>query len=307
MLSLSGGCDMDSSADREAIASWYRALQAEFCARVETLDAISSFREDAWERPGGGGGLTRILEGDGPIEKAAVNWSGVWGETPPRLSERLAGPRFYATGISIIIHPRNPHAPTFHANLRYLEAGEDRWFGGGADLTPYYLYEEDVATFHRELWAICQRHPVADYSAWKRDCDDYFYLRHRGEARGVGGVFFDHLTRRLSEVWEFHQDLGNGLSGLYLPILERRMHLPYTADEEVWHLRRRGRYAEFNLVWDRGTRFGLETSGRTESILASLPPRARWDYQDQPEPGTPEARMVELLRGDPRDWVGGGS
>jgi coproporphyrinogen III oxidase len=214
-----------------------------------------------------------------------------------------ASDRFFATGISVIVHPRNPHAPTFHANLRHFATDATSWFGGGLDLTPYYLYPEDARHFHGTLADICARHPVADHPAWKAACDDYFYLPHRGEARGVGGIFFDHLTDRLDEVWAFQRDLGDHIADAYLPVLERRLGAPYGAAEEEWHLRRRGRYAEFNLVWDRGTRFGLETGGRTESILASLPPRARWDYGATPAPGSPEAALLKMVSGPPRDWL----
>lgn len=292
--------------DREQIVTAYSAIQDEFCVVLEELDGRSSFEADEWQRPGGGGGLTRILAGEGPIEKAAVNFSAVEGETPEALSDQLAegSSRFFATGVSIIVHPANPHAPTFHANIRYLDtdAGQS-WFGGGADLTPHYLYEEDARDFHRGLKTICDRHQVADYPAWKMACDDYFYLPHRGEARGVGGIFFDHLTERLEDVWSFQNDLGRGLGNIYLPILRRRIDLAYDVRETEWQEIRRGRYAEFNLVWDRGTRFGLETSGRTESVLASLPPRARWVYSHEPEPSSPEADLLELVRGQPRAWA----
>lgn len=292
--------------DRAQIEATYREIQSGFCLVVETLDGEGRFRVDEWQRPGGGGGNTRILSGPGHIEKAAVNFSAVEGDTPEALSERLAfqSSTFYATGVSIIVHPRNPFAPTFHANLRYFETdGGGAWFGGGADLTPYYVDEGDARHFHRTLAAICDRHPVADYATWKQACDEYFYLPHRGEERGVGGVFFDHLTDRLEEVWGFQSDLGRSLVDLYLPILERHVNDDYGHREREWQEIRRGRYAEFNLVWDRGTRFGLETSGRTESILASLPPRARWVYGHEPEPGSPEAALIDLVRGPPRDWA----
>lgn len=285
----------------ERAGTWFRSLQERICARFETFDGGGRFSTDPWDRPGGGGGVTRVLAGEGPLEKAAVNWSAVWGDAPPGLPE-VGGPRFWASGISIIVHPRNPYAPTFHANLRYFET-DTWWFGGGADLTPYYLFEEDVRHFHRVLAEVCGRHPVADYPAWKKACDEYFHLPHRAEARGVGGIFFDRLTGDFEDVFDFVRDLGEHLTDAYLPILERRVRLPYGARETNWHLRRRGRYVEFNLVWDRGTRFGLETGGRTESILASLPPRAEWEYGFEPEPGTPEAELLELLRGEPRWWL----
>ena len=292
--------------DRQQITDTYRAIQEAFCDALETLDGRSSFRTDVWERPGGGGGVTRIMSGNGPVEKAAVNFSAVEGDTPNRLSEQLAAEssHFAATGVSIIVHPANPHAPTFHANIRYFETdGGHAWFGGGADLTPHYLYEEDAQYFHSSLKAICDRHRVGHYAAWKSACDDYFYLPHRGEARGIGGIFFDHLSERPEEVWSFQSDLGEGLVDIYFPIMRRRIDMAYGDREREWQEVRRGRYAEFNLVWDRGTRFGLETAGRTESILASLPPRARWIYSYEPQSLTPEATLVELIRGPPRSWA----
>jgi coproporphyrinogen III oxidase len=296
---------MTAGVDRSAIEAGYLALQERICAAVEAVDGISTFSTDRWERTGGGGGTTRILAGAGPIEKAAVNVSAVWGTPPARLSDSLAAgaERFFATGVSIIVHPANPHAPTLHANLRYFETDAAAWFGGGADLTPYYLYADDAAHFHGMLRAVCERHPVADHTAWKAACDGYFRLHHRDEARGVGGIFFDHLTDGLDEVWDFQQDLGDHLDEAYLKLVRRRMDTPYGDAESLWHEIRRGRYVEFNLIWDRGTRFGLETGGRTESILASLPPRARWAYDHEPEPGSPEQALLDMVRGAPRDWA----
>lgn len=291
--------------DRHEIVEVYREIQRDLCDGLEEVDGLGRFGSDEWERDGGGG-LTRILAGNGHIEKAAVNFSAVEGETPERLSEQLAAgsSRFFATGVSVIVHPANPHAPTFHANIRYFETdGGHSWFGGGADLTPHYLYEEDARDFHLALRTICDCHQVGNYPAWKTACDEYFYLPHRGEARGIGGIFFDHLTERHDEVWAFQSDLGRELGNLYLPILRRRLDMAYDDRQREWQEIRRGRYAEFNLVWDRGTRFGLETSGRTESILASLPPRARWVYSHDPEPSGPEAELIELVRGIPRDWA----
>ncbi len=292
--------------DRTTIEEWYRSFQDDFATGIEAVDVDTTFQSDRWERPGGGGGDTRVLTGGRHIEKAAVNFSAVWGETPRGLSERMAsaGNRFYATGVSIIVHPRNPYAPTFHANVRYFETDTGAaWFGGGADMTPYYLFDADAVHFHGVMKASCERHEVADFVAWKQRCDEYFYLPHRSEHRGVGGLFFDHLTDRLDEVWAFQQDLASHLLDAYVPVLEHRIQMPYGERETAWHELRRGRYVEFNLVWDRGTKFGLETGGRTESILGSMPPRARWEYAHQPEPGTPEAELLEFVRGEPREWV----
>ncbi|REK22384.1 MAG: oxygen-dependent coproporphyrinogen oxidase [Actinobacteria bacterium] len=292
--------------DRNEVELAYRGIQERFCAAIEAVDGSGRFITDSWDRPGGGGGLTRILADGIHIEKAAVNFSAVEGRTPEQLSESLAADsnRFYASGVSIIVHPRNPYAPTFHANIRYFETdGGDAWFGGGADLTPYYLFEEDARHFHSMLKDACDRHASADYTAWKARCDDYFRLPHRGEARGIGGIFFDHLSEDLEAVWAFQRELGNGLDEAYVPILKRRVGMSYGRRETKWQEIRRGRYAEFNLVWDRGTRFGLETAGRTESILASLPPVARWVYAHEPEPDSPEAQLLEMVRSEPRAWV----
>ena len=214
------------------------------------------------------------------------------GREPAGLGEQpvAEAERFHAAGISVIVHPRNPHAPAFHANLRHFVTDSSSWFGGGLDLTPCYLYPEDARHFHRVVFDACARHSVADHVAWKQACDDYFRLPHRGEARGVGGIFFDHLTEAPAEVWAFQRDLGDHLADAYVPILERRMGTPYGPEEEVWQLRRRGRYAEFNLVWDRGTRFGLETGGRTESVLASLPPRVAVGPRDGDHTGERRGR-----------------
>lgn len=290
--------------NRGDIEAGLRELQDFLCSHLAEIDG-ASFRSDAWDRPGGGGGITRILGGE-RLEKAAVNFSAVWGDTPADLAERLGAQsaRFYATGLSMIVHPANPHAPTLHANLRYFETDAGQaWFGGGCDLTPYYLYEDDIRHFHRGLSDLCARHPVADYRTWKKACDRYFYLPHRGEARGVGGIFFDHVDTDLPDVWAFCLALGSGLIDLYRPIIERRLATPYDASQVAWHELRRGRYVEFNLVWDRGTRFGLDTGGRTESILASLPPRACWQYGFEPEPTTPEAALLDLVRGPPQEWA----
>ena len=292
--------------DRRAIETGYRAFQQQFVDALVAVDPEVRFHSDRWDRPGGGGGLSMVAGGDTAIEKAAVNFSSVSGETPDRLSERLAieSDRFYATGVSIIVHPSNPFAPTFHANIRYFETDSGlAWFGGGADLTPHYLFVEDAEAFHTALAESCLRHPVADYPAWKVTCDEYFHLPHRGEARGLGGIFFDHLRDDLDDVWRFQLDLADTISDVYPAILERRKNTAFGPSHRQWQLYRRGRYVEFNLVWDRGTKFGLETSGRTESILASLPPLVRFEYGHEPEPGSPEAELTELLRGEPRTWV----
>lgn len=291
--------------NRAEIEAGHREIQAEFARGLEGVDGVSRFGKEQWSRPGGGGGESWTLAGEGSIERAAVNFSAVWGEMPPTMADRLAAEAtdFFATGVSTIVHPRDPHAPTFHANVRYFETDSAAWFGGGADLTPYYLFPEDAAHFHRLLADVCARHQVGDYPGWKSECDRYFYLPHRSEARGVGGIFFDHLTDRLDEVWAFQRDLGFSLGDAYLPILEKRTGTPNDEAQRFWHELRRGRYVEFNLVWDRGTRFGLDTGGRIESILASLPPRARWDESFLPQPDSPEQDLLDMVRGEPRSWV----
>lgn len=283
----------------------FQSLQGSICAGLEKLDGQATFGRDAWTRPEGGGGLTRVLADGALLEKAAVNFSAVHGPMPAPLAAQLKveGGEFFATGVSMIFHPRNPHAPTMHANLRYLETNTGSWFGGGADLTPYYLYEEDARHFHATLRAACDRHPAGDYPAWKAWCDRYFFLDHRGEARGVGGVFFDHVTGDPTALLALQADLGQAILAAYGPILTRRATTPWGPAEERWHLQRRGRYVEFNLVHDRGTKFGLVSGGRIESILVSLPPRVRWDYDARPAPGTPEHALLALVSGPPREWV----
>jgi len=293
------------SVDRDQLAAFYTQLQGNLCATFEDLDGTSSFEVDRWQRGQGGGGTTRVLQGDGPLEKAAINVSTVWGPAPPRLSELLASDatEFFATGISMIFHPRNPHAPTMHANLRYFETDvEPAWFSGGIDLTPYYLYEDDATWFHHVIREVCDRHDAADYEAWKQRCDAYFFLPHRNEARGVGGIFYERVTENIDAVSAFQKELGSVIERAYVPILERRINTPYGPTEERWHLQRRGRYAEFNLSIDRGTKFGLETGARTESVLASLPPRTRWDHGVAPDPETREAALVTILK-RPRAWA----
>lgn len=289
---------------RPEIADGYRSIQTGLAAALERSDRTATFARQKWARPGGGGGESWILSGDGSLERAAVNFSEVWGEMPPTMAERLAaaGGEFYATGISTIVHPRDPHCPTLHANLRYLETEASSWFGGGADLTPYYLFPDDARHFHTTLRQVCDSHPVGAYREWKTECDRYFYLPHRGEARGVGGIFFDHLSSRPAEIFDLQQHLGTALTEAYIPILEQRAGTPHDASQVYWHELRRGRYVEFNLVWDRGTRFGLDTGGRTASILSSLPPRARWDESFVPAAGSPEAELQAFVSGPPREW-----
>jgi coproporphyrinogen III oxidase len=295
----------------ERAADMTASLQQHICAALEVFDGQGRFGDDRWQRPGGGGGLSRVMKGGRLFEKAGVNWSRVEGELPADFAEQLPGEgvSFRATGVSLVLHPRSPMVPTTHANIRCIEKGERTWFGGGADLTPYYLRREDAIHFHRALADACDRHPdVADYSRFRAWCDQYFHLPHRGERRGVGGIFFDDLDGggRLEPALAFAEDAGRAFVTAYVPIAERRASESFGEVERQWQLLRRGRYVEFNLVYDRGTTFGLKTGGRTESILMSLPPLVRWEY-DPPDPpvGSPEADLLEVLR-NPVDWLGRG-
>ncbi|MDH3592594.1 MAG: oxygen-dependent coproporphyrinogen oxidase [Planctomycetota bacterium] len=290
---------------RDRAAALMRALQDEICFGIEALEAAAGgravFARDAWEREGGGGGVTRVLSGGALIEKGGVNVSEVDGHFTEEFAKQVpgSGTSFYATGVSLVLHPRNPHVPTVHANFRHIEHGDKAWFGGGADLTPYYFHEEDKAHFHDAWRATCERHgAVADYPAFRDWCDRYFFLPHRGERRGVGGIFFDYLDNT-EEVLAFVADAGHSFLDAYSPIVERRMSTPSTPEQRAWQELRRGRYVEFNLIHDRGTIFGLKTGGRTESILMSLPPRVRWDYMADPAPGTDEAALLTELRRAP--------
>jgi coproporphyrinogen III oxidase len=289
---------------REQMPQFIAALQDEICSAVEGADGQARFREDLWERPGGGGGRTRVLEDGAVFEKGGVNISVVHGELEPSLAERLGGQgrAFFAAGLSLVLHPQSPLVPTTHANFRYFEQGERAWFGGGSDLTPYYLFEEDARHFHQTLKAAADPHGPERYPVFKTWCDEYFRLPHRDESRGIGGVFFDHLAGDLAAQFAFVQDMGRAFVPSYLPLVRRRKDLPFTEAQRFWQEVRRGRYVEFNLVYDRGTLFGLETRGRIESILMSLPPRVRWVYDHRPAPGSEEARLLEVLT-RPRDWV----
>ncbi len=283
-----------------------RTLQDEITSSLESLDGGANFREDNWERPGGGGGRTRIL-GDGNIfEKAGVNFSAVHGESPKMLQKGNESSQFFATGVSLVLHPKSPKIPTVHANFRYFEQSTGQaWFGGGMDLTPYYLVEDDAAHFHRTIKTTCDKHDPAYYPRFKKWCDDYFFIKHRGERRGIGGIFFDRLTGNDSELektFAFVQDIARTFLPSYLPIAELHCNESFTETEQRWQQIRHGRYVEFNLVYDKGTLFGLETSGRTESILMSLPTTARWEYDMQPDPGSEEDKLVHVLK-NPREWV----
>ena len=285
------------------------ALQIRITKKLEALDDSTSFRLDEWDRKGGGGGLTAVIEDGELFEKGGVNTSAVHGKLPARMAQVLEVEQkpFFATGLSLVIHPRSPYVPTVHANFRYFALGDnlmtpdDQWFGGGADLTPYYPRLGDAQHFHRVWKAVCDAHDVADYAAFKEECDDYFYLPHRKEARGVGGIFYDYLRDDPEGTFFFSREAGRAFLRSYVPIVERRRAIPYGERERHFQTVRRGRYVEFNLLYDRGTKFGVETRGRTESIFMSLPPQVQWRYDYEPESGTPEARAMWFF--EPRDWL----
>ncbi len=307
----------------ETAGAFFRTLQEQICSDLERLDGVGRFEEDVWERPGGGGGYTRVLTDGAVFERAGVNWSGVHGMLPIGMDGSATPEPFHATGVSLVLHPRSPMIPTVHANFRMIRRGTQEWFGGGADLTPCFPYLEDAVHFHSILKAACDRHDADWYQRFKTWCDGYFFLPHRNETRGIGGVFFDYLGLASSDLNEevrqhspqaleeavdldrafaFVQDIGSHFMDAYLPIAERHRETPHGDAERQFQLLRRGRYVEFNLIHDRGTTFGLRTGGRTESILMSLPPLVRWEYDHVPEEGTRQAELKEFLR--PRDWLG---
>ncbi len=301
---------------KNKFARYIRKLQDEICGALEDLDGKASFRRDDWEREGGGGGHSRVIEKGGLFEKGGVSISTVHGELPGLIRERFEVEQgwFWAGGLSLVIHPLSPMVPTVHANFRYFELYEDEsmeeirdcWFGGGADLTPYYLWDEDAVHFHRVFKEACDPHGEDLYPRFKKECDEYFYNDHRGEARGVGGLFFDYLRENegssVEDWYHFTTDTGRVFLDAYLPIVNRRRDEPYNERHRYFQEIRRGRYVEFNLIHDRGTLFGLKTKGRTESILMSLPPRVRWDYDFQVEENSREAYLLQRLK-KPIDWI----
>ena len=283
----------------QEVFEYLSGLQERVVAALEVVDR-KGFTRDSWQRPEGGGGTSCIVEEGQVFERGGVNLSRVHGRSlPPSASAarpQLAGRAFEAMGVSLVVHPRNPYCPTAHMNVRYFSAGDVWWFGGGMDLTPYYGFEDDARHFH----GVCKEAVGARHARFKRWCDEYFYLKHRGEPRGVGGIFFDDLAD--PDAFEVMKSVGDHFLAAYLPILERRKAHPYGERQRSFQAYRRGRYVEFNLVYDRGTLFGLQSGGRTESILMSLPPRVEWRYDWKPEPGSPEAQLYsEFLK--PRDWI----
>ena len=300
---------------RQKMADMVHRIQDEICQALREIDEVE-YRQDEWTREEGGGGRSRVFSGGKVFEKAGVNVSVVHGTLSPQAAKSMGGGHelqgadldFFATGISLVLHPINPMAPTVHANYRYFERGEGQkpgswWFGGGADLTPSYLFEQDAVHFHQVHKDACDRHEVADFAKFKQWCDDYFHIKHRGERRGIGGIFFDDINDAdRDDCFAFVTDCAESFLSSYLPILEKRKDLPYTLEQKEWQQIRRGRYVEFNLVYDRGTTFGLTTNGRIESILMSLPLTARWEYCHEVEAGTEEYRLLEVLR-HPRNWL----
>jgi len=297
---------------RKEITTYFQSLQDNICNALSEADG-GTFREDSWDRPGGGGGRARVIRGN-HIEKGGVNFSAVHGELPPQAAASLnVDPEetgFYATGVSIVLHPKNPHVPIIHMNVRYFELDGGRfWFGGGIDLTPHYVVPEQAALFHQKLKDTCDRFDEAYYTKFKNWADDYFFIPHRNETRGVGGIFFDRLEPKTENkdkrtLFNFTAAVGETFMPAYLELMKINQDKPFTEREADWQKLRRGRYVEFNLVWDRGTKFGLTTNGRTESILMSLPPLAGWEYDFKAEAGSREAETLEaLVKG--RDWLGG--
>ncbi|HDZ9534540.1 TPA: oxygen-dependent coproporphyrinogen oxidase [Vibrio cholerae] len=305
---------MESIVDKQAVKHFLLQLQDKICQQLEATDGQAQFIEDEWQRePGeklGGGGRTRVMREGAVFEQGGVNFSHVFGEQMPASATahrpELAGRRFEAMGVSLVMHPKNPYVPTSHANVRFFIAekeGEDPiwWFGGGFDLTPFYPFVEDCQHWHQTAKQLCAPFGAEIYNEHKAWCDRYFYLPHRNETRGIGGLFFDDLNEwPFEQCFAYMQAVGEGYTQAYVPIVEKRKNTPFTERERQFQLYRRGRYVEFNLVLDRGTLFGLQTGGRTESILMSMPPLARWEYAYQPQAGTPEAKLSEFLV--PREW-----
>lgn len=299
---------------KKKISNYIKNLQDTITFQLEKTDGKAIFKEDIWVRPEGGGGRSRILENGEIFEKAGVNISEVFGKLPETMQEYFGvkDADFFACGLSLVLHPKNPFVPTVHANWRYFEMynsqGEivDSWFGGGQDLTPYYLFEEDAVHFHKTCKAVCDRHHPDFYSDFKKKCDAYFYNSHREESRGIGGLFFDYCKtspEMLMEKWfDFVTDSGDNFLKSYLPIVEKRKDIPFLEKQKTWQEIRRGRYVEFNLIHDKGTLFGLKTNGRIESILMSLPPKVQWVYDHHPERGSEEEKLVEVLK-NPREWA----
>lgn len=289
---------------RENISRDYQIIQDEICRGLEELDGTGKFEEEIWEREGGGGGRTRVIQNGSILEKGGVNFSAVYGKLPEpvKRSFKVDTEDFFATGVSIVIHPNHPMVPIIHMNIRYFEMNEEiRWFGGGIDLTPHYVFEEDGKFFHQQLKKVCDLYSTAFYPQFKTWADDYFFIKHRNETRGIGGIFYDRLTPAgtglgWEQIFEFSKSVGRSFVPAYTELVNRNRNKKYTENEKNWQYQRRSRYAEFNLVYDAGTKFGLETNGRIESILMSLPPQANWVYNFKPVPGSEEEKTLNFLR-----------
>lgn len=295
---------------RQYIEEQFCILQDKICAALENIDGEGKFHQDIWQRQGGGGGRSRVISNGAVIEKGGVNFSAVFGEPPEKMLNALQLEKadFFATGVSIVLHPQSPMMPIIHMNVRYFEMSNGVWwFGGGIDLTPHYVVPQQAAWFHRQLKDVCDRHDPSYYPRFKKWADDYFYIKHRRETRGIGGIFFDHMNTQTTgktkeELFAFVQDTGNAFAPIYAHLVQQNRDLPFGEREKKWQQLRRGRYVEFNLVWDKGTKFGLDTEGRTESILMSMPPQAHWEYNFVPSEGSPEAQTLALLQKG-IDWV----
>ncbi|MBC8052737.1 MAG: oxygen-dependent coproporphyrinogen oxidase [Sphingobacteriaceae bacterium] len=295
---------------KEEIARQYQLIQDEITAGLELLDGTATFEQELWEREGGGGGRTRIMQNGNIIEKGGVNFSAVHGELPDAIKKafKVEDNNFFATGISIVIHPNHPLVPIIHMNIRYFEIDENtRWFGGGIDLTPHYVFDEDSQFFHNYLKNVCDEFGETFYTKFKTWADDYFYIKHRNETRGIGGIFYDRLSPESSgiswqEVFEFSKAVGRSFIPIYSELVNRNRAKEFTQQQKQWQYQRRSRYVEFNLVYDAGTKFGLETNGRIESILMSLPPQANWVYDFKAEEGSEEKKTLGLLKKG-IDWV----
>lgn len=288
---------------KEHIAEELKTIQNYICKQLEEADGKALFQEDIWQREEGGGGRSRIIKNGTILEKGGVGFSAVHGKTPEKILEALSLPPadFFATGVSIVLHPHNPHVPIIHMNIRYFEMSNGTyWFGGGIDLTPHYIVKEDAVFFHKKLKAHCDAYHPDFHTTFKKWADDYFYIPHRNETRGIGGIFFDHLNEAKyglskEQLFNFVKNTGMLFTELYIPLMKKNHSRSFSAAEKQWQKIRRGRYVEFNLVYDKGTKFGLDTNGRTESILMSLPPEASWEYDFQTTPGSPEAMTLSLL------------
>ena len=295
--------------NKQDIEYWFQSLQDSICKTIEEVDGKAKFEQDIWVRPEGGGGRSRIIRNGNVLEKAGVNYSAVHGSTPDNILNALKLDKadFYATGISIVMHPVSPMVPIIHMNTRYFEMSNGvYWFGGGIDLTPHYVNDEDARYFHQQLKDVCEKHHIGYYPKFKTWADDYFYIKHRHETRGIGGIFFDRLseneTTTKEQIFAFVKDVGSLFAPTYAHLLNKNKDLPYNENEQHWQALRRSRYVEFNLVYDKGTKFGLDTDGRTESILMSMPPMAKWEYNHQPTSGSLEAMTLQkLIKGI--NWV----